>query len=79
NIHRRVYDALNILEALGIISMNKKEIRWIGIQNAMPIREVSRRVQLTNPGVSLQSLQQRERDERGGGNEAAERVGVGAT
>ncbi|KAI8596019.1 hypothetical protein EDD21DRAFT_389601, partial [Dissophora ornata] len=56
NIRRRVYDALNILEALGIISMDKKEIRWIGIQNAKPIREVSRRVQLTNPGVSLQSL-----------------------
>ena len=57
-----MYDALNILEALGIISMDKKEIRWIGIQNAKPIREVSRRVQLTNPSVSLQSLQQRERD-----------------
>ncbi|KAI8597567.1 hypothetical protein EDD21DRAFT_385138, partial [Dissophora ornata] len=43
NIRRRVYDVLNILEALGIISMDKKEIRWIGIQNDKPIREVSRR------------------------------------
>ncbi|KAF8915780.1 hypothetical protein BGZ58_005424, partial [Dissophora ornata] len=62
NIRRRLYDALNILEALGTISMDKKEIRWISIQNVMPIWEDSRRVQLTNPGVSLQSLQERERD-----------------
>ncbi|KAI8601783.1 hypothetical protein EDD21DRAFT_353347 [Dissophora ornata] len=62
NIRRRVYDALNILEALGIIPTDKKEIRWVGIQNTKPIREVSRRVQSTNPGVSLQSLQQRDRD-----------------
>ncbi|KAF9896781.1 hypothetical protein BX616_006773, partial [Lobosporangium transversale] len=67
NIRRRVYDALNILEALGIISMDKKEIHWIGILDSKPIREVSRKVQLANPSppqtvYSSPRLQQRERD-----------------
>jgi len=31
NIRRRVYDALNVLDALDIISKEKKEIRWIGL------------------------------------------------
>jgi len=31
NIRRRVYDALNVLMAMDIISKEKKEIRWIGI------------------------------------------------
>ncbi|KAI1318243.1 Transcription factor Dp-2 [Mortierella claussenii] len=66
NIRRRVYDALNILEALGIIAMDKKEIRWIGIHDSKPIRDVSRKVQLTNPtyqnAYPSPRLQHRERD-----------------
>ncbi|KAF8746774.1 hypothetical protein HU200_013321 [Digitaria exilis] len=31
NIRRRVYDALNVLMAVGIISKDKKEIQWIGL------------------------------------------------
>lgn len=31
NIRRRVYDALNVLMAMDIISKYKKEIRWIGL------------------------------------------------
>lgn len=31
NIRRRVYDALNVLMAMGIISKQKKEIKWIGL------------------------------------------------
>jgi len=31
NIRRRVYDALNVLMAMDIISKEKKEIRWIGL------------------------------------------------
>merc|ERR1711974_103957 len=31
NIRRRVYDALNVLFALNIISKEKKEIRWLGL------------------------------------------------
>ena len=30
NIRRRVYDALNVLEAIGMITKNKKAIRWRG-------------------------------------------------
>jgi hypothetical protein len=30
NIRRRVYDALNVLEALGIISKSKRDIQWRG-------------------------------------------------
>merc|ERR1719342_1531538 len=31
NIKRRVYDALNVLMAMNIISKEKKEIRWLGL------------------------------------------------
>eukprot|EP00049_Salpingoeca_infusionum_P006546 m.108466 g.108466 ORF g.108466 m.108466 type:complete len:332 (+) comp13347_c0_seq1:160-1155(+) len=31
NIKRRVYDALNVLTAMNIISKEKKEIRWLGL------------------------------------------------
>lgn len=31
NVRRRVYDALNVLMAMGIISKEKKEIKWIGL------------------------------------------------
>jgi len=31
NIRRRVYDALNVLMAMDIISKDKKEIRWQGL------------------------------------------------
>eukprot|EP00126_Sphaerothecum_destruens_P001709 Sdes_comp15122_c0_seq1m3931 len=31
NIRRRVYDALNVLMAMGIISKERKEIKWIGL------------------------------------------------
>lgn len=33
-VRRRVYDALNVLMAMGIIVKDKKEIRWIGLPNA---------------------------------------------
>jgi hypothetical protein len=33
NVRRRVYDALNVLMAMNIISKSKKEIRWIGLPN----------------------------------------------
>ena len=31
NIRRRVYDALNVLMAMDIITKEKKEIRWVGL------------------------------------------------
>ncbi|CAG0883111.1 unnamed protein product [Cyprideis torosa] len=31
NIRRRVYDALNVLMAMGILAKERKEIRWIGL------------------------------------------------
>jgi len=31
NIRRRVYDAFNVLMALGVIAREKKDIRWIGL------------------------------------------------
>lgn len=33
NIRRRVYDALNVLMAMGIISKDRKEIRWLGLSS----------------------------------------------
>ncbi|KAL0274055.1 UNVERIFIED_CONTAM: hypothetical protein PYX00_006579 [Menopon gallinae] len=35
NIRRRVYDALNVLMAMNIISKEKKEIRWIGLPSTI--------------------------------------------
>lgn len=41
NIRRRVYDALNVLMALQIISKDKKEIRWIGLpSNAVEVKKL---------------------------------------
>ncbi|KAF9119663.1 transcription factor Dp, member 3, partial [Mortierella sp. 14UC] len=60
NIRRRVYDALNILQALDIISMDKKDICWIGLQDAKVIREASRRVNGAN--LPARSMTQQERD-----------------
>lgn len=34
NIRRRVYDALNVLMAINVITKDKKEIRWIGFDDA---------------------------------------------
>lgn len=55
-----MYDALNILQALDIISMDKKEICWIGLQDARVIREASRRVSGAN--LPARTLTQQERD-----------------
>mmetsp|Transcript_16802 Transcript_16802/g.44076 ORF Transcript_16802/g.44076 Transcript_16802/m.44076 type:complete len:374 (+) Transcript_16802:189-1310(+) len=44
NIRRRVYDALNVLMAMGIISKEKKEIRWCGLPSKQEsMREDARR------------------------------------
>ncbi|KAF9570397.1 Transcription factor Dp-2 [Mortierella alpina] len=52
NIRRRVYDALNVLEALDIISFDNKDIRWVGIEESRVVQEVSRRstVQVASQG-----------------------------
>ncbi|XP_071951769.1 transcription factor Dp-1-like [Antedon mediterranea] len=52
NIRRRVYDALNVLMAMNIISKEKKEIRWIGLP--------------TNSAQECQNLEQekKQREER---------------
>lgn len=44
NIRRRVYDALNVLMAMNIISKEKKEIRWLGL----PTNSLQECVQLEN-------------------------------
>ncbi len=31
NVRRRVYDALNVLMAVNIITKDKKEIKWVGL------------------------------------------------
>ncbi|KAF9976662.1 hypothetical protein BGZ73_008059 [Actinomortierella ambigua] len=56
NIRRRVYDALNVLEAMGIIKMDKnemekKEIQWIGIAESMVVHDVTRSAQGRSPSA----------------------------
>ncbi|CAI5441566.1 unnamed protein product [Caenorhabditis angaria] len=41
NIRRRVYDALNVLLAMNIITKNKKDIRWLGLP-ASSAQEITR-------------------------------------
>ncbi|GAB4833602.1 hypothetical protein Ancab_031847 [Ancistrocladus abbreviatus] len=51
NIRRRVYDALNVLMAMDIISKDKKEIQWKGLPRTSPsdIQELkSKRIALRN-------------------------------
>ncbi|KAG0372965.1 hypothetical protein BGX24_012341 [Mortierella sp. AD032] len=43
NIRRRVYDALNVLEALDIIAFENKDIRWVGLEESKVVQDVSRR------------------------------------
>lgn len=38
-----MYDALNVLEALDIISFDNKDIRWVGIEESKVVQEVSSR------------------------------------
>jgi len=63
NIRRRVYDALNVLMAMDIISKEKKEIKWKGLpnssQNDLEIlhREKARRIkELQRKRESLREL-----------------------
>ncbi|NXN98666.1 TFDP2 factor, partial [Rhinopomastus cyanomelas] len=65
NIRRRVYDALNVLMAMNIISKEKKEIRWIGLptnsaqecQNLEVRREKQKRIErIKQKRAQLQDL-----------------------
>ncbi|KAG0238655.1 hypothetical protein BGW41_008129 [Actinomortierella wolfii] len=56
NIRRRVYDALNVLEAMGIIRMDKnegekKEIQWIGVGESSIVNEVTMRAEGRRPSA----------------------------
>lgn len=49
NIRRRVYDALNVLMAINVISKEKKEIKWIGLptnaaQECLDLEEEKRKL-----------------------------------
>jgi hypothetical protein len=41
NIRRRVYDALNVLMAIGVIAKEKKLIRWIGLPSSGVRQEIN--------------------------------------
>uniref|UniRef100_A0A915HSC9 Uncharacterized protein n=1 Tax=Romanomermis culicivorax TaxID=13658 RepID=A0A915HSC9_ROMCU len=50
NIRRRVYDALNVLMAMNIITKEKKEIKWVGL----PTSTVQERQKLVDEKLKLQ-------------------------
>ncbi|KAG0239566.1 hypothetical protein BGX31_002638 [Mortierella sp. GBA43] len=45
NIRRRVYDALNVLNAIDIIRFENKDIRWVGAERSEVIHKVTRSAQ----------------------------------
>ncbi|KAF9988520.1 hypothetical protein BGZ65_001982 [Modicella reniformis] len=65
NIRRRVYDALNVLNAVQVIYFDNKNIRWVGIEESGVIREV------TN-ALSTVALAQGDPPEDGGDDESEE-------
>ena len=63
NIKRRVYDALNVLMAMNIISKEKKEIRWLGLptnsvqeQNSLETEKSKRIDRIKDKTRQLQEL-----------------------
>jgi hypothetical protein len=60
NIRRRVYDALNVLMAMDIISKEKKEIQWKGLRstnvNNLEQLKVCATIQLRTITVCLQTI-----------------------
>ncbi|CAG8573226.1 1445_t:CDS:2 [Paraglomus brasilianum] len=62
NIRRRVYDALNVLMAMGIIQKDKKEIRWLGLSGegddgSSPSSSVTMREELERQRSELRELE----------------------
>ncbi|KAG5673747.1 hypothetical protein PVAND_003767 [Polypedilum vanderplanki] len=62
NLRRRVYDALNVLMAMNIISKEKKEIRWIGLptSSAQECEELEVQNQQTRKRIEEKQKQLRE-------------------
>lgn len=55
NIRRRVYDALNVLMAIGVITKDKKLIRWIGLPSGarQEINELEREKRELSEAITL--------------------------
>lgn len=62
NIRRRVYDALNVLMAMNIISKEKKEIKWIGLptSSAQECEEIELKNQQSRKRIEEKQQQLRE-------------------
>jgi E2F/DP family winged-helix DNA-binding domain len=62
NIRRRVYDALNVLMAMNIISKEKKEIKWIGLptSSAQECEDIELQNQQTRKRIEDKQQQLRE-------------------
>lgn len=62
NIRRRVYDALNVLMAMNIISKEKKEIKWLGLptSSVQECEEIELQNQQTRKRIEEKQQQLRE-------------------
>jgi hypothetical protein len=62
NLRRRVYDALNVLMAMNIISKEKKEIKWLGLptSSAQECEEIEVENQQTAKRIEEKQRQLRE-------------------
>ncbi|KAI8891400.1 hypothetical protein K501DRAFT_166451 [Backusella circina FSU 941] len=59
NIRRRVYDALNVLMAMNIITKDKKVIKWLGIPKCYQQTETNNETDLTRKSL-LQQIEEEE-------------------
>lgn len=63
NIRRRVYDALNVLLATGVIAKEKKYIRWVGFPDGTESKEEARLLQEKTELLEALKQSQSELDE----------------
>ncbi|ELR22838.1 transcription factor e2f/dimerization partner (tdp) domain containing protein [Acanthamoeba castellanii str. Neff] len=66
NIRRRVYDALNVLMAMDIITKEKKEIRWVGLPthskqdlHKLEVRLVSKPIAVSDQEARLERIRKK--------------------
>jgi transcription factor Dp-1 len=65
NIRRRIYDALNVLQAAGVLAKSNKSITWVGLPSGEDRNRELSRVRLLRERVELQQAVRAKQDQLG--------------